>query len=209
MSVSDIHNSVVKPVNPNYGAYGTKANCRRATFAYELRRRGNDVIATRTTYGSGQASAGFHAAITPGAKGSTNLVVNGYKLKWDRARLEKDPTYTSDLLNATKGISGGAHNKIPKATPKGIFDELAKQPERSRGELVTKWAIHGGHSMAYEIINHKPVVFDNQSGKEFETPSQFAAALPQAASAGFTRLDNLDLNKEHLLKWVRPNPIKS
>ncbi len=45
---NEVFEKVVKEVNPDFGDIGTKMNCRRATFAYEMRRRGYDVQATRT-----------------------------------------------------------------------------------------------------------------------------------------------------------------
>ncbi len=38
-------------------------NCRRCTFAYEMRRRGYDVAATRTTNGRGQTAVGVYNAL--------------------------------------------------------------------------------------------------------------------------------------------------
>ena len=44
------------------GKFGTKLNCRRCTFAYELSRRGYDVKATRTMKGTGQTYLGVAKA---------------------------------------------------------------------------------------------------------------------------------------------------
>jgi hypothetical protein len=77
MSADAIHSAVVKPINPNYsiGHPGAFANCRRATFAYELRRRGYDVRATHTSNASGQNVIGLHNATTPNQKAMrTNTV---------------------------------------------------------------------------------------------------------------------------------------
>lgn len=74
MDADTIYSKVVSKINPDYGAPGTKVNCRRATFAYEMRRRGYDVAATRTTDGRGQTMVGMYNAgskdksIVPGTR---------------------------------------------------------------------------------------------------------------------------------------------
>ena len=62
---------VVAPINPDYGAPGTKMNCRRATMAYEMRRRGYDVQATLSRSATGQNPSSVIAVTDPtvGPKG--------------------------------------------------------------------------------------------------------------------------------------------
>lgn len=62
---------VIRGVNPKYGQPGSKMNCRRCTFTYEMRRRGYDVEATRSTKGIGQTGLGLAYGVTPGKKGPT------------------------------------------------------------------------------------------------------------------------------------------
>lgn len=66
MSVSELYNKVVAPINPNYGESGTQMNCRRATMAYEMRRRGYDVKATKSNFASGQTIKGLKNAVGVG-----------------------------------------------------------------------------------------------------------------------------------------------
>lgn len=209
MSADAILTSVVKPINPGFGQFGTRANCRRATFAYELRRRGMDVRATRTSNASGQNAAGFVNAVVPGSKLPTHITPLVFKYATESAKYQKDPNYKSHLLTAVSKGSAGALRKISDATHEKIYQELAKEPERSRGELGISWAAGGGHSMAYEIINRKPVVFDAQSGHKFHNSADFGKHVGPISDAAFSRLDNLQLNQEFLSRWVVSAPKKN
>jgi hypothetical protein len=61
----------------------------------------------------------------------------------------------------------------------------------------------GAHSMSYEIFNKKPVIIDNQTGRIFKSSKELMEQVPSIREAGFTRLDNADLNMDYLLKWVK------
>jgi hypothetical protein len=196
-----VFENVVKGINPNYGAPGTKVNCRRATFAYELRRRGYDVRATRTTGGTGQNSTGLFNALTEGKTHSTSKVSI-------IARSLKNPSEDDKVINYLASNNG--RMKIPGTqlgkreivSPKSIFDTLSSQPDGSRGELSVHWLGGGGHSLAYEIFNGKPVVFDTQSGDKYDSLEALNQGVGSVARAGFSRLDTMYMNKDFLSKWV-------
>jgi hypothetical protein len=201
LDAEGIHRFVVPGVNPDYGGIGTKMNCRRCTFAYELRRRGMDVQATRTTSGSGQNASGLLNAVTPGEKllptGKVPTLFNAAK----QAGIKADnPDAVTPLLDLVK--TGPGKTAIPGTHPLVILETLAREPNGSRGELGVTWRGGGGHSLAYEIINGAPVIFDTQNGRMYKEDS-FLGALPGVSSAAFTRLDNLPLNNDQLLRWVR------
>ena len=65
MSPDSIMKEVVEPINPGYGGVGTKMNCRRCTFGYEMQRRGLDLAATRSHAGTGQTPTSLLNAIDP------------------------------------------------------------------------------------------------------------------------------------------------
>lgn len=198
----EILDKVVRKVNPDYGAMGTKMNCRRATFSYEMRRRGYDVQATKTTNANGQNVHGLMNATTPGKFKSTKnyAVVNQLVVeRQDFLRGKSAPTF--ELVN---NFAAGGRNKIPGGNhPDSIFQRLSKEPDGSRGELGVMWAMGGGHSMAYEIFNGKPVIFDAQSGQKLDTPEKFAKSMGKLDSSGFTRLDNVELNHDYLMRWMK------
>lgn len=209
LSVDEIKKLVVDKINPEYGKIGTKMNCRRATMAYEMRRRGFDVVATRTTNANGQNAAGLLNVLSPGKAeintNSASVFSRSFKELTDR-------TTTTPLTDLSLKFSAGATNKIEKTNIFGIFNALSGQPNGSRGEIAVQWGMGGGHSMAYEIIKGNPVIFDSQSGKVFNNAVEFAKGIRGGqtgniseliAQAGFTRLDNVKLNTDYLLKWVK------
>jgi len=203
LDIDGIQNLVVKKINPDYGGIGTKMNCRRATFAYEMRRRGYDVAATKTTNGSGQTAIGLFNAIDPNATGTKTGMFSYAKraIKETTAEVNGGPTPMIDLV---KNFAPGGKNKIDVPDAKGVFEALSTQPNGSRGELGVQWAMGGGHSMAYEIVKGRAVIFDAQSGKTFTDFSEFAqSGGDRLKAAGFTRLDDVPLNKDFLLKWLK------
>ena len=189
LSADDIVKNVMPGINPGYGdKWGTNMNCRRATFAYEMRRRGYDVQATRTSNGMGQTVGGLFKATKPSKEEQTQGLLSMLQKKTDN-------DYGTGI--GKTGIGGDEDS---------IFGALSKQPERSRGELGVLWKgpmpgiPGGGHSVAYEIINGKAHIFDNQTGKEYK---QGDTIFSQIESAAFTRLDNVELNESFLTKWVK------
>lgn len=180
MSVADIQKKVIAPINKDYPGLGTTNNCLRCTYAYEMRRRGNDVTATKTIFASGQTS------VT--ARVQTKSLSGGTKIK--------NPTNT--------GVKGVLLAKPP--TSSHVMSTLAKQPNGSRGDLQMRWGpLMGGHSVAYEIIGGKPHIFDTQSGKTYSSARELAKLTGPASSLSFTRLDNKSLNQLGMTAWMKDN----
>ena len=202
MSSDEVFDRVVKQVNPDFGAVGTNMNCRRCTFAYELRRRGFDVSATRTTKGNGQSASGLYDAIHPGSR-NTGTGRLATAIRWAKSG------DIDRMTNLNDQVAGGGAIKIgfgteKVITPESIFSALSHQPNGSRGELGVNWAAGGGHSLAYEIFDGKPVIFDTQMGKRYTSATEFLAAkYPEIARSGFTRLDDVELNTDFLMRWVK------
>lgn len=210
LNAESIHKLVVKDINPEFGALGTKMNCRRSTFAYELRRRGYDVSATRTTNAYGQNAFGMVNALDPKQKGATGGYGAIFRLVNEGISESSGGKHVATpLADMMKNFSGGGRNKIEVSEDSAknidsIIKTLSTQPDRSRGELGVQWLMGGGHSMAYEIIQGKPVIFDGQTGEKFEDLADLAGhGLGQIVAASFTRLDNVELNKDYLLRWVQ------
>jgi len=189
MSSDDIMKKVVPGVNPDYPKIGTNTNCRRCTMTYEMRRRGYDVKATKTIDATGQAGTSLKKAVGVKANyrtlGENNILKSAHPIK-DKFIRDK--------------------NLTTKTAPDAIFKALKDQPERSRGEIGMMWEMGGGHSIAYEIIKGKPVLFDTQSGKQFTNSSQFASYYKTKANqVSYTRLDNKKVNKDWVERWIKNN----
>ena len=204
MSADDIFNKVVKPINPDYGEIGTKMNCRRATYAYEMRRRGYDVMATRTTNARGQDIMGQFNAHNP--TNPTLIPHTGAIGLWQRRIKElRKPERDKEWTNAIKGYRSfpsipGTH----KVSPKSLITDLTSQSEPGqRGELMMAWTGGGAHSMAWENIKGKVVVFDNQTRKTYKSQADFSELSSRMSLAQMTRLDNLPMNADYLMRWVK------
>lgn len=208
MSPGMLNLFVAKNINPGYGLPGTKVNCRRCTFAYEMRRRGFDVAATRTTTGLGQTSGGLLNAITP----DLEKPLPSGRLSLSGRIISEVAKGNDDFIGFMNSVSpAGGKNEIDllsrSSSVRAIFDTLREQPDGSRGELGVVWGPGGGHSMAYEIVKGKPVIFDTQSGKMFSSGKEMSKLLKlqqgSIARAGFTRLDNIELNQDFLKRWLK------
>lgn len=205
-----LHAMVASPINPRYGDIGTKNNCRRATFAYEMRRRGYDVMATKTAQGTGQTLAGNFNAMNPNQKivngGIPGILARGFKE--ERAK-KLNPDAATPFIDFMKDGSAWGKNPIkfdnvtPTKRSERIFEELSKLPNGARGELGMKWNMGGGHSMVWEIVKGRPVIFDTQAGHKWESAAEFMKDAARMGEAGYTRLDNVALNEDFLMRWLK------
>lgn len=202
--VDTLVKDVVDKVNPDYGMPGTKMNCRRATFAYEMRRRGYDVTATKTSDGRGQTPVGVYNAlskekdIVPSTPGAMIRKVVSENVQKKKGKIDTTP-FQDTLIKVKDSPWGDVH-----VEPNGIFKQLAKYPDGSRGELGMRWLPGGGHSMAWEVVDGKPVIFDTQNGQVYKSGSSAFKTLQRNMSeAGITRLDNKALNTNFLMRWVK------
>ena len=174
-TVEELQKNVIKQINPQYPGLGTTNNCLRATYTYEMRRRGFDVAATKTILASGQSSIG--------------------------ARVMSKSFKGAEKIKASRETKWYQNNA---ASPKDILSSLSKQPNGSRGDLQMSWGfMMGGHSVAYEVIKGKAVVFDTQSGKTYTNPQQLQKLTGKARGVKFNRLDNKNLNQAFMTAWVK------
>lgn len=210
MDLKSLKKRVIDPINPNYGRPGTKNNCMRTTFAYELRRRGMDVRSTVTSGDNVYEQNQFGRHIATRMKGSIPSPLSSeYRKRLDLDTLLGETT----VKNLTKAVSetsivgekgiqfSGRDLSSSVKSAKTIFDQLGKEPNGARGELGIS-QLFSGHSMAWEIIKGKPVIIDAQSGKIFDTAEKFASMTQGLSEAGYTRLDNIDLNLDFLERWI-------
>lgn len=176
MSVNELSDKVVSHINSSNSGLGSKANCRRCTFAYEMRRRGFDVAATPSKYALGGTNKQLYKATHPSNKGES--------------------------YNEFSKASNWGKNK---STPDAIFSDLAKQPKGSRGDLTFGWAMGGAHSVAWENMNGKPVIVDGQTGKIYKKKEEFKTTFhsDHINSLAYTRLDNASLNYDNLTRWLK------
>jgi hypothetical protein len=203
LSADQIQNLVNKQANPGYGKPGTKLNCRRATFAYEMRRRGFDVSATRTRIDDGgQNFTGVYNALN-----SEGRVVGSSKraLRRELAReARRGSSSLSDAYDALEGRGRSSVQPIDGSHVSGIFRGLLGQPNGARGEVSMNWTSGGRHSMAWEIIGGRPHVFDPQTGEHFASARDLRRSIGESiGEASFLRLDDAPMNTDFLQRWLR------
>jgi hypothetical protein len=183
-----------------------------------MRRRGLDVAATRTAQGTGQTAPKFINLTHPKSKIPSNPVKLFVGLTKEKIAEEK--THTEGSLTKLMNMTHGEHNidldlrVLPSdihshytgpggLTEKRIFSALRHEPNGARGELGMSWLFGGAHSMAWEIVNGEPVIFDTQSGKMYKTPQEFSKLASSIHRAGYTRLDNVGLDDDLIRRWVK------
>lgn len=223
MDADAIHSAVVSRINPDYGAIGTKNNCRRCTMAYEMSRRGYDVKATKSIGQTGQTGIDLYNMVSD----KSDRYRGGIK------RFTLDDALSDKGINPKGtgyyGFSGFANFKMKRVEKSdsdvdladSIFKTLAKEPNGSRGEVSLSWSFGGGHSIAYEVVKGKPVIFDCQSGKKFDSPESLRTIVNNTSqtlekyglgkmdfgslcnSTMFTRLDDKPINEDLLLRWLQ------
>lgn len=223
MDADAIHSAVVSRINPDYGAIGTKNNCRRCTMAYEMSRRGYDVKATKSIGQTGQTGIDLYNMVSD----KSDRYRGGIKRFILDDALSDKGVYPNNI--GYYGFSGFANFKMKRVEKSdsdvdladSIFKTLAKEPNGSRGEVSLSWSFGGGHSIAYEVVKGKPVIFDCQSGKKFDSPESLRTIVNNTSQTlekyglgkmdfgslcnfiMFTRLDDKPINEDLLLRWLQ------
>ena len=200
----DILKNVAKDINPNYGTAGGQMNCRRCSFTYELRRRGYDVEATTSAIGSGQSNSGLLNAVSKDGKRLNRLtsmstpVTQGHRLD---ALLPGDKR----KLNIKQELIRSSSNRLGQISEEDIAKRITSQPPGARGELVFNMK-QFAHSLSYENVNGKPIMFDTQKGQMYDLSDKasymkFTAKWGKPADVLVSRLDNVDLDEAFLARW--------
>ncbi len=207
--IDDLKAAVVKDVNPDFGSFGANMNCRRSTFAYEMRRRGYDVSATKSAFATGQSAGGVYNALNPNDKKvSRNLLALYGRLGKDAIKGETGEGTIFDFLERGGGLGAkkvtGIAGSNTSANAKRIFDSLKDMPDGSRGEVSVMWAgMPAGHSIAWEVVKGKATLIDAQMNKIIADPDDFRRVYQNIGAAAITRLDNAELNPDFLLRWLK------
>lgn len=207
LSVDEIFQKVVlgdgvSPINPKYGARGTKMNCRRCTFAYEMRRRGYDVKATRAKKGLNIVHLMDAVDQNPNQYDSAPRKILKQVIRESRHKVNDEKSLSYILRNRPFGLESVDLKPSEKHVGEGIYRMIKAQPKGSRGEVCIQWKFGGAHSLAYENIDGKPTLFDTQSGELLKGDRKFEDVAVNFARAGITRLDNIPLNVNVLQDWL-------
>lgn len=208
MSVEEISKTFLNRINPDYKKLGTRANCRRCTFAYELCRRGYDVRATKTVGGTGQTPLALRKILEQPYKTLGQVFKESAKFGGSHySTLGVDGL----LSNALELLGNGKSISFSKNKSKGdsVFAYLSDFANGARGEVSLSWRNGGAHSIAWEIIDGKPVAFDFQTHKIYRNAAaldrMFSSNNGGVKTANVLRLDNAKLDLDNLLRWCTAN----
>ena len=190
-----------KKVNPRYDvdyASNARNNCVFCSTAYEMRRRGYDVIAKPST--KPQLISIFQDAF-PGAKfklyppesKSCIEIIRDSKGKMTDLQIKDFDMYRASQRKAIRG----ENEELAIETMTSL-----KKEKNSRGQLSIVWPYGGGHSISYEVKNNKLTVIDPQNGKVYDTDYKIEKLLASSISASSYRLDNCDIDPEVLRNLI-------
>lgn len=167
-------------INPKYQDEKKRSlydeNCAVCTMAYDLRRRGYDVVASDEMSTTADGMAGL----------STKEITKVYK-NCNRS----DIISSEDLCDKY-----GKTNKISKKL-EYLEKEMLEHGEGARANLMVKWNLGGGHSVAMEVENGKVVVRDCQTNSKY-TLDYYAEYIREFY---YLRTDTLEPSEE-MLRYI-------
>ena len=172
-----------RDTNPGYksGERGTTQNCVHCSFAYEMRRRGYDVVATKAAQGTD-----WHGEIKKQFKNA--------KIK-DIVDKEFDEDKYSRQMKAYSGKNTANADKT--------FEVLSKEPKNSRGLLRVTWNDYAGHAMNYSVNSEGKVsIIDPQSGDVF-SEKKAREILSRTCKVNYCRTDNLAFDNKNIKRSVK------
>lgn len=86
---------------------------------------------------------------------------------------------------------------------KGMKWGIRRYQNGARGEIIMRWNVGGAHSMAFEIVKGKPIIFDYQTKVKYSSFEDFSRMGEYILNASSTRLDDIDLNEDFLMRWLK------
>lgn len=160
---------------------GTKLysnNCTSVVTAYEMRRRGIDVLAAPVKGGKGRYDNEFVQAWLRGPDGSP-----------------VKPTWIKDL-----GPTKATHFEGKKILPGGSIEArvrmeeaLLELPDGARGGVILEWSRGGGHVFNWEKVGGKIAYYEGQTPARPDASGHVAAGRFKPRSLRFYRMDDATL----------------
>jgi hypothetical protein len=177
----------MRAINPKFSSDKDNLynqNCAVCTLAYDLRRRGYDVMAASEEVTMGDGSAGLTIReIQKCYKGGTFVTMN------DLARNNKEISgEIKDAISSEDGVRLG----------KAVDKELLSYGEGARGHVVFYWTAGSAHDIVWEVEKGKVVYRDCQTNKKIELEKYSSLSK----DIDYMRTDNLELTDE-AMKYIR------
>ena len=159
-------------INPNYSESDAfRTNCTMCTAAMELRQRGYDVAAGKTSY--------------------KQMVEGGLD------ESEYQSWFGDDESRAYIPEVNRKSTKDSHAYNLSVKKQMESGGEGARGELTVLWLDGSGHSMYYKVENGSAVVYDTQSNEKI-TGITMDRMLDATGAVRVRRLDNLTMNVDKM-----------
>lgn len=212
LTPDEVFSKVVSRINDDYGKPGTTNNCRRCTFSYIKARQGYDVIATKTLKGTGQTDINLYNItnrddkIKGGAIGAFKSSITNTKFQdFILQRSSEDIHVKIDTgpLGSRLLIHDVNQKERGKNIASNLLSQLSKMPHGAAGEFEMHWNTGGGHSMAWEVFNGKPIIFDTQTRTMYDTQEALETITSRVKLASYSRLDNVDLDEKIIGRWMK------
>lgn len=185
-----------KVVNPfrDKNITGTDNNCAYCSTAYELRRRGFDVIADRTNEPKGTEE--FYTSIFVDAKKRDirNKTCDFYEI--EKRGEDRFVKWTDNKKKKDKHISLASVGQNEEFA-KSVISTLKKSAKNSRGFVTMNWAFGGSHVVNYEVKGGKLTLIDSQVGKVYNE-KEAIEILSNAWGSTYYRLDNSKVDYKKL-----------
>ena len=156
--------------NPHYSSAFSEysENCQRAVVAYELRRRGYDVVA-QPTYRSDTMGRVVHVDSRKGT----------YHSRWSGAFRGAKP----------ENVGGRTGSKMIDR----LDSKMASYGEGARAVVQVQWKKGGGHVFVAERKNGRTVYIDPQVNKRYT--ANYIASSVRPGSVNLVRTDNLRVSE--------------
>ena len=159
MDTKETKEDALRKINPSKKTTLASSgnNCCLCTVAYDMRRRGYDVIANQNP--------------------PIDLVYD---------------IGAEDVSMMYKGFP----KEVKTKTAAGLEKALSKQPDGARGAAFCSWnGGSGGHVVAYEVEKGKATLYDCQTGKRYEKPSDL---FNDVSDTSYIRLDDKEPNYDYV-----------
>lgn len=184
-----------KKVNPArlQGLTNTRVNCAYCVTAYELRRRGYDVIANTSNKPVG--SMKLYQTYFKDTKRNIEKNVSEY--------FNPDAKHMEEVFKPGKEEKGRTALELAmrgenKEHAAHIIKELSSKSNQ-RGLVTLFWGSGSSHVMNYETKNGKVTFIDSQCGKTY-TEKDAEDIFSSAFASTYYRIDNCDLNLKKIKK---------
>lgn len=151
---------------------GRQVNCTSCSMAYEMRRRGYDVVAGKTRKGRSDESVEAFFQDAKFQKAYQNLSIDDIKNLSDLPKLFNAPKPSKKQIDETVGT-------------------LLSQGEGARGIIHGQYFCGGGHSIAWEVHNGTVHFVDGQIGRQYKNAEE---AIGLMTNVNYLRTDNLALS---------------